>query len=354
MGNVIGVVGAGGISRFHFDAFAETGTPVRIIAEPDRSRAQPYLDKFGADYAESYEAVVGHPDVNVVTVFTPSSLHYEVCKAALENGKHVICEKTLTLSAARSLELGRLAEEKGLIFFTSYMKRFFPAAQKARELMPRLGHIMSVYCRTYQGVGADMHTGEIAGSGFAPDKDGVSSIKRLAGGGVLICGGSHITDLLLFLVGKPTMLYGRRFMREGCDVDFMFHVLMDLPEGGVVHFEANWHPLKKIGFEKRGWDEGLEISGVNGRLLLQTPVWSEPEHNAAALRYYDNNTETWTDYAFNIVNPFTEAEKHFLAQLEAGEQGEQDRYTGYRADLVLETALRSAEANQPLPLHWEA
>ncbi|MGB2937482.1 MAG: hypothetical protein WBD05_04690, partial [Phycisphaerae bacterium] len=65
-------------------------------------------------------------------------------------------------------------------------------------------------------------------------------------------------------------------------------------------------------------------------------------------------TETWTDYAFPIVNPFIEAEKHFLSQIARGEQGPMDRYVGYRADLVLETAKRSAEAGQRLELDWEA
>ena len=38
---------------------------------------------------------------------------------------------------------------------------------------------------------------------------------------------------------------------------------------------SNWHPLTKIGYQGRGWDEGFEISGVNGRLILQTPVWDD-------------------------------------------------------------------------------
>ncbi|MBN2312126.1 MAG: Gfo/Idh/MocA family oxidoreductase, partial [Candidatus Hydrogenedentes bacterium] len=162
MPNTIGVVGAGGISNFHFAAFEQTGARVRIIADPNRANAQRHLDAFGAEYAADYAAVVSHPDVNTVAVFAPSPLHYEVSRAALEHGKHVICEKTLTLDPEQSFELGWLAEERGLCFYTSYMKRFFPAARRAKELMPRLGHIMSVYCRTYQGMGGiDVHTGEV-------------------------------------------------------------------------------------------------------------------------------------------------------------------------------------------------
>lgn len=353
MANVVGVVGAGGISRFHFRAFERLGTQVAVICDLDRAKAEPYLQRFGAQFAESYEAVVRHPQVQAVVVLTSSPTHYEISKAALENGKHVICEKTLTLSAAESLDLGRLAERSGLLLFTSYMKRFFPAVRKARELMDRLGHVTSVYCRTYQGVGTDIHTGEVPG-GFRPDESGGSHVLRLAGGGILVCGGSHILDLLCYLVGKPVSVYGRRFVRDGCDVDFMFHALMDLPGGGVVHFEGNWHPLRKVGYEGRGWDEGFEVSGTRGRLVLRTPVWNQPENNPATLRHYDDAAERWTEYAFDAVDPFLLAETHFQEQIALGEQGEQDRYSGYRVDELIETAWRSAGEGRPLEVDWKA
>jgi predicted dehydrogenase len=227
--------------------------------------------------------------------------------------------------------------------------------QKAKELMPRLGHLMSVYCRTYQGGGrSDPHTGKLDGH-FIPGPDGKSPIVRMAGGGVLVCGGSHLYDLLLFLVGKPRRVYARQFRRpQESDCDFMTHALLDLEGGGFAHFEGNWHPLFRIGYQNRGWDEGFEISGVNGRLILQTPIWNQPEHDAPVLKHYDNETGTWTEHTFDIVCPFGQAERHFLSQLAKGEQGPQDRYTGYRTDYLLESTQKSATLNQPLDLHWEA
>jgi len=354
MAVIMGVVGAGGISKFHFRAYAETGTPVRIVSDVRAESAAAAAAPFGAECATDWRAVVLHPAVTAVGVFTPTATHYEIVKAALENGKHVICEKTLTLQAAQSLELGQLATRNGLRLYTNYMKRFFPAVRKAKELMPRLGHIMSVYCRTYQGVGgANFHTGEV-GDFFLPGPDGVSPVMRMAGGGILVCGGSHIFDLLLHLVGPPTRVIGRSFRREVSDVDLMTHAMLDLPGGGVAHFEANWHPLKHVGFERRGWDEGFEISGVDGRLILQTPVWDQPEHNAAQLHVYDNREGAWTCYDLPIVNPFVEAEKHYLGQIARAEQGPQDAFTGYRVDELLESTARSAKAGRPMEIVWKA
>ncbi len=350
----LGVVGAGLIAKFHFPAFAETRTPVVIIADLDRDRAQPCLDRFEAEYADNYEAVVTHPQVDAVVVFGPTPLHYPVTRAALENGKHVICEKTFTLAGSTSLELAQLAQAKDLLLYCSYMKRFFPAVRKVKELLPQLGLITSVYCRTYQGFGGtDCYTGEIP-SAQVPGPDGQSPIRKMAGGGVLICGGSHIYDLLLHLIGKPTRVYARQFRRDESDVDINTHALMDLADGGTVHFEGNWHPLRRIGYENRGWDEGFEISGVGGRIILQTPVWCEPEHNAPVLKFYNNRTLEWTEYTFDIVNPFVAAERYFLGQIEKGEQGEYDRFVGYRADYLLEMTQKSVDENQPVELVWDA
>jgi len=354
MATVMGVVGAGGISKFHFRAYAETGTAVRIVSDLRAASATAAAAPFGAECAGDWRDVVRHPEVTTVGVFTPTAMHYEVAKAALENGKHVVCEKTLTLQAGQSLELGRLAVKNGLCLYTNYMKRYFPAVIKAKELMPQLGHIMSVYCRTYQGVGgANFHTGQVADF-FLPGPDGVSPVMHMSGGGILVCGGSHIFDLLLHLVGKPTRVAGRSFRREHADVDFMTHAMLDLPDGGVAHFEANWHPLTHVGFEQRGWDEGFEISGVDGRLIVQTPVWDQPECNAAQLHYYDNREGTWTRYDLPIVNPFIEAEKHYLSQLARNEQGPQDVFTGYRVDELLESTARSAKEGRPIEIEWKA
>jgi predicted dehydrogenase len=352
---VLGVVGAGGISRFHLRAYQEAGVSVKAVADLRPEAARAGAAPFGAQVTTRYEEVVAHPEVNTVACFGPTPVHYAVCKAALQAGKQLICEKTLTLAGATSLELARLAESRGLIFYTSYMKRFFPAVRKAKELMPQLGHIMSVYCRTYQGGGRhDMHTGEVPRAFRPAPPDGKSPVMRMAGGGILICGGSHIYDLLLYLVGKPTRVYARQLRRPEADCDFMTHAMMDLPDGGVVHFEGNWHPLFRIGYQKRGWDEGFEINGVGGRLVLRTPLWNEPEHDAPVLRFYDNASGQWTEYTFEIVCPFAEAERFFLGQVEKGQQGEQDRYTGYRADYLLEMTQRSVDQGRPLELSWEA
>ncbi|MGI5869364.1 MAG: Gfo/Idh/MocA family protein [Kiritimatiellia bacterium] len=349
----LGVIGAGYISRFHFKAYQKMGADVRIVADTNAAAARAAAAPFNAATVNDWQDVVNSPDVDAVTILVPSALHAPIARAALEAGKHVVSEKTLALSAGDSLALARLAEERNLLLFTSYMKRFFPAVQKAKSLMPRLGHVTSVYCRTYQGVsGANLHTGATIGAPWGRGADGVSSIMKLSGGGILVCGGSHIFDLLLFLVGKPQRVYARQFHRPESDVDIMTHALFDFEDGGIGHFEGNWHPLNRVGCQRDGWDEGFEISGVGGRLVLKTPVWNEPERHPPLLRFHDAADGSWTDYSTDIVCPFEMAERHFQGQIAKGEQGDFDRYVGYRVDQLLETTQQSATQGQPLDIPW--
>ncbi len=355
MGNRMAVIGTGGIARFHFEAFEKLDVEICVISDLDEERAAPYVERFRARYAKDWRNALSEPGLDAAIILTPSPFHHEMCQAALERGLHVVCEKTLTLSADESFALAETAHEKGLCLYTSYMKRFFSAAEKARELVEGLGHITSVYCRTYQPTLANVYTGEIPAF-HRRDASGASPMHRLAGGGVLVAGGSHVCDLLLFFIGKPIRVSGRLFERtEESDVDFVAHAMMDLPAGGVVHFEANWHPFDRIGPNRDGWDEGFEINGAKGRLEFRTPMWNAPERHAPILRHYDVSTHAWTEYTFPIESPFYRAEEFFQAQIAAREQGSQDRYTGYRADYLLEAIATSAHNDgMLLDLTWRA
>ena len=102
--------------------------------------------------------------------------------------------------------------------------------------------------------------------------------------------------------------------------------------------------MAKIGYRASGWDEGFEINGENGRIVLETPVWNDPLRNAARLRFYDNATGSWTEFQTEIVCPFAEAQRYFLGQIEKGVQEAWfDRLVGYRTDLLPEKTGEAAK-----------
>jgi predicted dehydrogenase len=137
-----GVVGTGFIGAVHIDALRRLGVEVTGVvgSTPERAKA-----KRLASVYESYEALLADERVDVVHLTTPNNLHYPQVKAALEAGKHVVCEKPLALTAAESGELLELAGRVGLVHCTNFNIRFYPMVQEARARASDLGEIWNVH-----------------------------------------------------------------------------------------------------------------------------------------------------------------------------------------------------------------
>ncbi len=101
-------------------------------------------DRCYAGYKEMFEAEAGRADgIQAVSIATPNSTHYEICKAALTAGLHVVCEKPITFTTEEAEELKTLAAEKGRVIGVMYGYSGFPMVQQAREMVQRgdLGEI---------------------------------------------------------------------------------------------------------------------------------------------------------------------------------------------------------------------
>ena len=268
----IGIIGCGNIARFHHEGYAKAGARIIHVCDARREAADAVGARYGATVSTDWRAVLDDPRVQLVSILLPASLHKAVSLAAIAAGKGVVCEKTLTDTPADSAEVARAAEQAGVFFATAYMKRFFPAAQQMKALLADMGPITSLYARTWQPFDVLWDTPAPPEYTTRP-----SPIVRNYGGGVLVCGGSHILDLIHWIGGRPTQVCGQMRSRPEFDFDIQANAMLWLPEGGLVHFEAQWHPLRFAGYERNGWDERLEVNTPAGRLDFYTVKWDAPE-----------------------------------------------------------------------------
>jgi predicted dehydrogenase len=348
----VGVVGCGNIAQFHFAGLEKVGARVKWVCDLEEARVRPWADQFGAQYTADYRAVTDDDEVDAVFVLTVSAAHKPVCLDAIDARKAVVCEKTLATNADDALEIVRAAEAKGTIFYTSYMKRFAPAVEKAKELLPSLGRITSTYIRSFQPAG-NVWDAMPAEGFFHTPTDGPSPVIRNYGGGALVCCGSHILDLVGHFLGRPHRVYGAVRVPEGRDYDLQASALLETANG-PVHYETIWHPLAHIGFLRDGWDERMEINGLNGRLDLYTTWWSEVETKAPLLVHYDNATGAATEYRFPPVSPFSRAVAFYCRNIEAAIQGSQSRLTGYEVDELIAAIQRSSQLCEAVDVNWRA
>lgn len=138
-----GTIGTGWITDEYIRGAKDSGLwKLAAVYSRDLARAQAYAGQHGATYAyDTVEALAQSDKIDAVYVASPNALHYAHCKALLEAGKHVICEKPLCAQAAKVEELNRLAASRGLVFLEAIM---FLHQPQLRSLELALGQIGTI------------------------------------------------------------------------------------------------------------------------------------------------------------------------------------------------------------------
>ena len=129
----IAIVGTGMIGAVHRRAALLAGAEVRGVAASSPQRAQEVAQAWNVAHAyRDIEEMVSDPQVQVVHVCTPNHLHRAMAQAALEAGKHVICEKPLATTLEDAQALAALAARTGLVATVPFVYRYHPVVREAR------------------------------------------------------------------------------------------------------------------------------------------------------------------------------------------------------------------------------
>lgn len=341
----VGIVGTGYISSMHMSGY--NARDAEIVAVTDISKDN-YLQRkeiYGdAKFYDTYDELIADPAVEAVDVCVINRFHIEMVKKAVAAGKHIFCEKTMTDSQAGSAELLELLADYDKNFQIGYMKRFFPATQKAVELLPEIGEVFSAYIRSYQGGWVE---DDVYDSPYWKPKDGKEShIRSFSSGGMLNMGGSHMLDLMNLFLGEPESVYSLNWGPRDYDVEMTSNSLFAMKSGARVHFEAAASPYAGVGIHKDGWDEVVELNGRKGRLEIHYTVWNRPMENAPLVRLYREKDKAFTDFTFQTINAFQEEICAFVDNCTAGKKSVPAAAEGYYVDKIIEACYKSAESNE--------
>ncbi len=200
----IAVIGCGRIANIaHFPAFSAMKDEVRIKYACDLipEKAEKAVREYGCEKAVTdYRLVLADPEVDAVYVLVHNAEHYTVTMDALRAGKHVFCEKPITVNYALSLEMAKEAEKQGKLLNIGVCNRYNDAVEAIAKLNEegKFGHIYHVYAsfRGYRSI---------------PGLGGAFTDKSQSGGGVLIDWGVHFFDLILYVLG------GAKLLTVSCD-----------------------------------------------------------------------------------------------------------------------------------------
>ena len=152
------VIGVGFIGVVHARAIRVAGGELRGVGASSAEAGRAAARMLGAEHVYTNPDEVAADDaVDVVHVCTPNSLHREFAVAALNAGKHVICEKPLGIDLAQAVQLRELADEAGVVTAVPLVYRFYPMVRELRSRIAdgRLGALRVIHGSYLQGWLAD-------------------------------------------------------------------------------------------------------------------------------------------------------------------------------------------------------
>ncbi|WP_260678805.1 Gfo/Idh/MocA family protein [Curtobacterium sp. KBS0715] len=355
-----------------FDLGAEPEMAVIVGRDPERTEAA--RQQYGWQAASTdWRAVVADPDIDVVDVVSPGSSHVEIAIAALQAGKHVLCEKPLANTVAEAEAMTAAADAaraQGVRAMVGFSYRRVPAIAFARQLVQdgRIGTVRQVRALYLQD--------------WLADADGPMTWrldKSLAGSGALGDIGAHAIDLVEHVTGASlatvsgtleTFVTERPLMAEGVglsgtassergqvtvDDAAFFTARLDggAADGAIGTFEATRYATGR----KNGLT--LEISGSEGAIQFDLESMNE-------LRLYESNAPAgeqgfrrilvtepehpymaawWpTGHLIGYEHTFSHQVKDFVDAIVAGTDPSPSFADGLRVQRVLDAVERSAAA----------
>lgn len=224
-----------------------------------REEADAILDQHPqARFLQEGERLAAEAGIDGVVITTPPVTHEPLVLAALQSGKHVLCEKPLAMDVEACRRLVGAAGAANRCLATGFMLRHTPAAQLARRLVDS-GSIGQVnHVRAFHG-----HSGtEYFGPNLAVD-------AAETGGGCLMDGGNHLIDMVRWFLGDFSTIGGfateHVWRQPGCE-DNGF-LLMRTADGRVGQLQASWS-------EWRGYRYAVEVYGTDGCVRFgYSPLW---------------------------------------------------------------------------------
>jgi xylose dehydrogenase (NAD/NADP) len=302
-------------------AHASDKVDLVAVASRDQARADAYASEWGIERAYgSYEALLEDADVEAVYISLPNTMHCQWSIRALEAGKHVLCEKPMSRSAAEVEEAFDAAERTGCLLSEAFMYRHNPQTKRLRELVD-------------EGAVGELRIVRSAFSYSLYDADNIR-LRTDVDGGSLMDVGCYCVSGSRLLAGEPESVHGLQLVGAS-GTDWVF--------AGSMRFPGDVFALFDCGTSLPERDE-LEAIGTEGSLFLVDPWHStvsviELRRNGAVERI---ELEPADSYRLELEN------------LSAAVRGECELLLG-REDAVaqaraLEALSRSAETGEAVRL----
>jgi len=331
----VGIVGCGLIGNRRAQVAQASGDEVLLVADIKPERAQMTAKTVGAEWTDDWRGVTSHPQIEAVVVATVNKTLLPITRAALQSGKHVLCEKPLGRNAWEAKEMMETAQKANRVLKVGFNHRHHPALWRAQKMAQsgKIGPLMSIRAAYGHG-GRPGYDQEWRGD------------PELAGGGELLDQGVHVIDLCRWFLGdfvQVSGMLGTWFWQVAPLEDNGF-ALLRTAQGQVAQIHTSWTQWKNLfRFEIFGRDGFLLINGLGGSYGVETLTLGKrrPESGPPLM-------ETW-EFPGPDISWQTEWEE-FKKAIQEGRQPLGSGPDGYQAARVIDAIYESSKTGRVVEL----
>lgn len=154
----IGIIGTGFARKTQIPALISLeNAEIVSVASGSLENAKNTAEEFGIEhFTDNWRETIKRKDIDLISITTPPKLHHEMTLFAIENNKHILCEKPMAMNVAEAEEMTKLANEKGLLALIDHELRFTKGRLKAFDLLrkDKIGkvlHAKYIFCNSSRG-----------------------------------------------------------------------------------------------------------------------------------------------------------------------------------------------------------
>ena len=262
----LGIIGFGGMGHNHFNALSEYGRlNIKGVFDvnPERNK---FAEGLGLQAYPTVDALLADGEIDIVLVATTNEVHKDLSIQAMKAGKHVICEKPVTLNSMELQEIIDASEKYGKVFTVNQNRR----TNKDFVLMKR---------KVEEGLLGEPYVIESRVEGSRGMPTGWRTMKEL-GGGMMLDWGVHLIDQIMYMIDERVVnVFCKMFSIQYPEVDDNFRMTMTLESGLTAHIEVSannyithprWYVLGRQGtLQVDDWNCGGRIV----RCIDKEDIW---------------------------------------------------------------------------------
>ncbi|MGO9645541.1 MAG: Gfo/Idh/MocA family protein [Candidatus Bathyarchaeia archaeon] len=312
----VGIVGAGLQAKRRASVFqGNSKSRIEAVAcghDGDIQSSQKLADAIKADMRANWREIISDPEIEAIIVCTPPHLHSEISIAAMESGKHVLCEKPLARTVDQAESMIRKAKQTGKVLKCGFNHRHHPAILQARRWVDsgQIGQLDFARCK-YGICGRIGYENEWRAN------------PKLVGGGQLMEQGIHAIDLFRWFLGdftEVTAFTSTKYWKNDLLEDSAF-VLLRSRDGKTADLYTSLMIWKNtFSFELTGHEGYVSIEGLGGSYGTERAVLGKRNSNkpfAEQIIEYRGPDESWK----NEWEEFEDAIKQGREPLGSAEDG---------------------------------